>query len=173
MRQPISSIKTDRNNQPVVRVGQPLVKRRFTSAVSRWIVPALWAAVILTLGTSLFSLVRTSAMFNPLISRMMPGIGSEAIYHLQVFVRRSAHVVEYAILFLVLNLGPLRGRPLVALFVCIGCASLDESLQMLTPSRSGTISDVAEDTSGATMMLVLAMPYWDRMRYNRQLASKS
>jgi VanZ family protein len=117
--------------------------------------------------------VRTRAMFNPLISRVLPGIGPLATYHLQVFVRRSAHVVEYAILFLVLNLGPLRGRPLVALWVCIGVASLDESLQMLTPSRSGAIADVAEDTSGATTMLVVAMPYWDRLRHLRQSSSKS
>ncbi len=103
---------------------------------------------------------------------MMPRLGAEATYQLQVFVRRSAHVLEYAILFLGLSLGPLRGRPLVAFFVCIGVASLDESLQMLTPARSGTIFDVADDTTGATMMLVVAMPYWDRLRYNRQLASK-
>jgi VanZ family protein len=152
---------------------QPPVKRRFTSAVSRWIVPTVWAAVILTLGTSLFSIVRTSAMFDPLIARMIPGISPEAMFQIQVFVRRSAHVLEYAILFLVLNLGPLRGRPLVAFLVCIAVASLDEWLQMLTPSRSGTLSDVAEDTCGAAVMLLVALPYWDHLRNIRQLSSKS
>jgi VanZ family protein len=154
-------------------MNQPPVKRRFTNAVSRWIVPGVCAAVILTLGTSLFSLVRTSAMFDPLILRMLPGIGQHELFQIQVFVRRSAHVFEYAILFLVLNLGPLRGRPLAAFFVCIGVASLDESLQMLSPSRSGSLSDVAEDTCGATIMLVVAMPYWDHLRNIRQLASKT
>jgi hypothetical protein len=96
----------------------PPVKRRFTSAVSRWIVPVVWAAVILTLGTSLFSMVRTSAMFDPLIARMIPGISAEAMFQIQVFVRRCTHVLEYGILFLVLNLGPLRGRPLAAFLVC-------------------------------------------------------
>jgi len=154
-------------------VSRPPVMRGFTGAVTRWIVPAICVAVILTFGTSLFSIVRTSAIFNPLISRIVPGLSPLAMYYLQVFVRRSAHVLEYAILFLVLSLWPLRGRPLVAFFVCVGVASLDESLQLLTPSRSGTIFDVAEDTSGAAIMLVLAMPYWDRLRQLRLSSSKT
>jgi VanZ family protein len=111
-------------------------------------------------------------MFDPLLSRIMPGLGAEAKYSVEVFVRRSTHFLEYAMLFLFLNLGPLRGRPIVAFAVCIGLASLDESLQSLRPSRSGTFFDVALDTSGAATMLAIAMPYWDRMRYQRQMASK-
>lgn len=133
-------------------------------SVTRWIAPAIWTAVILAFGTSFFSIVRTSSIFNPLVLRTMPEIGPDAMYQLQVFVRRSAHVLEYATLFLVLSLGPLRGRPLVAFLVCIGVASLDESLQMLTPSRSGTVFDVADDTAGATIILLVAMPYWGRLR---------
>jgi len=44
-------------------------------------------------------------------------------------------------------------------------------LQTLRPSRSGTIFDVALDSSGAATMLVLAMPYWDRQRRLRETAS--
>jgi VanZ family protein len=130
-----------------------------------------WAAVILTLGTSLFSIVRTSATLDPWLTRFAPGISANGLYNLQVFVRRSAHFTEYAILFLFLNFGPLRGRPVIAFIVCVGCASLDEALQALRPSRSGTIFDVALDSSGAATMLVIAMPYLDRMRRTRQMAS--
>jgi len=146
--------------------------RRIAGAVARWIAPLFWVAIVLTLGSSLFSYARTSATLDPMLSRVMPGLGPDASYSVQVFIRRSAHFLEYATLFLFLNLGPLRGRPIVAFAVCIGCASLDESLQLLRPSRSGTLFDVALDTSGATTMLAVAMPYWDRMRYHRQLASK-
>ena len=100
-------------------------------------------------------------MFDPWLARLVPGLSADALYHLQVLVRRSAHFAEYAILFLFLNFGPLRGRPVIAFMVCVGCASLDEALQTLRPSRSGTIFDVALDSSGAATMLVLAMPYWD------------
>jgi len=110
-------------------------------------------------------------MLDPWLARLAPGLGADGIYNLQVFVRRSAHFAEYAILFLFLNLGPLRGRPVIAFIVCVGCASLDEALQTLRPTRSGTIFDVALDSSGAATMLVLAMPYWGRQRYLRQTAS--
>jgi VanZ family protein len=146
---------------------------KLPSSVTRWIAPALWAALILTLGTSLFSIVRTSAIFNPLIAQMMPRLDPNAMYQVQVFIRRSAHVLEYAILFLGLSLWPLRGRPLAAFFVCIAVASLDESLQMLRPSRSGTVFDVADDTSGATIIMVLAMPYWERLSHLRRVASSA
>jgi VanZ family protein len=139
----------------------------------KWVAPIIWTALILTLGTSLFSYVRTTAMFDPWISRLMPRLGPAGVYQAQVLIRRSAHVIEYAILFLVLNLGPLRGRPVVAFFVCIAVASLDESMQMLTPARSGTIFDVAEDSTGATIMMVLAMPHWDHLRHLRPSSSNN
>lgn len=139
--------------------------------IALWITALASAAAILTLGTSLFSIVRTSAMLDPWLARLVPGLSADALYKLQVLVRRSAHFAEYAILFLFLNFGPLRGRPVIALMVCVGCASLDEALQTLRPSRSGTIFDVALDSSGAATMLVLAMPYWDRQRRLRETAS--
>jgi VanZ family protein len=138
--------------------------------VALWITALAWAAAILTLGTSLFSIVRTSAMFDPWLARLVPGLSADALYNLQVLVRRTAHFAEYAILFLFLNFGPMRGRPVIAFMVCVGCASLDEALQTLRPSRSGTIFDVSLDSSGAATMLVLAMPYWDRQRRLRQTA---
>jgi VanZ family protein len=139
--------------------------------VAVWITALAWAAAILTLGTSLFSIVRTSALLDPWLARLVPGLSADGLYNLQVFVRRSAHFAEYAILFLFLNFGPLRGRPVIAFMVCVGCASLDEALQTLRPSRSGTIFDVALDSSGAATMLVLAMPYWERQRRLRETAS--
>jgi len=139
--------------------------------IALWITTLASVAAILTFGTSLFSITRTSAMLDPWLARLAPGLGADGIYNLQVFVRRSAHFAEYAILFLFLNLGPLRGRPVIAFIVCVGCASLDEALQTLRPTRSGTIFDVALDSSGAATMLALAMPYWGRQRYLRQTAS--
>jgi len=57
-----------------------------------------------------WSLVRTSAMLNPWLVRFAPGFSAVRLYNLQVFARQSAHFAEYAILFLFLNFGPLRGR---------------------------------------------------------------
>jgi len=151
--------------------GESKAPRRSGGRIAGWITVVAWAAVILTLGTSLFSIMRTSAMLDPWLARFAPGTSADGLYNLQVFVRRSAHFAEYAILFLFLNFGPLRGRPVIAFIVCVGCASLDEALQTLRPSRSGTIFDVALDSSGAATILVIAMPYWDRARRSRQTAS--
>ena len=172
MSQPAPSVKPDRN-KPVSSGRQSPGKRRFTTVLWRWIVPALCVGVVLTLGSSLFSLVKTSMVFDPLMARIAPGLGPDATYQLQVLLRHSAHLIEYATLFLILSLGPLRGRPIAALMVCIAVASLDESLQLLTATRSGKLSDVAEDTSGATIVLLLALPYWEHLRHLRQSSSKT
>ena len=137
-------------------------------ALTRWVPAMLWVGLVLALGASIFSIARTSAILDPLFERISPGLGPHGLYNLQVFIRRSAHFTEYAILFVFLNLGPLRGRPVIALMVAIGCGSLDETRQLFTPGRSGTVSDVALDASGATTMLLLAAPYWDRMRQQRE-----
>jgi len=157
-----------RNGKPS---GESKTPRYSAGSIAGWIAAVAWAAVILTLGTSLFSIVRTSAMLDPWLTRLAHGSSADGLYNLQVFVRRSAHFAEYAMLFLILSFGPLRGRPIIAFIVCVGCASLDEALQTLRPSRSGTIFDVALDSSGAATMLLIAMPYWDRTRRSRHSAS--
>ena len=133
----------------------------------------LWVGLVLVLGTSIFSIARTSAIFDPLLGRISPGLGPHGLYNLQVLIRRSAHFAEYAILFVFLNLGPLRGRPVIALAVTIGCGALDETRQLFTPGRSGTVADVAIDASGATTALLLAMPYWDRLYHTRRACEPS
>jgi VanZ family protein len=153
--------------QPQTRT-PPGIAGAAVRAFTRWVPAILWVGLVLALGASIFSIARTSTIFDPLLERISPGLGQQGLYNLQVFIRRSAHFTEYAILFVFLNLGPLRGRPAIALIVAIGCGSLDETRQLFTPGRSGTVSDVALDASGATTMLVLAMPYWDRLRHHRQ-----
>lgn len=150
---------------------KPSLPRHRKGRIALGLTALAWTAAILALGTSLFSITRTSAMLDPLLARLAPGLSADGLYNLQVFVRRSAHFAEYAILFLFLNFGPLRGRPVIAFMVCVGFASLDEGLQTLRPARSGTMFDVALDSSGAATMLVLAMPYWDRRRRMRKAAS--
>jgi VanZ family protein len=56
----------------------------------------------------------------------------------------------------------------IALIVAIGCGGLDETRQLFTPGRSGTVADVALDATGAAAMLLLAAPYWDRLRQQRE-----
>lgn len=126
----------------------------------RWAVVAVWVAVILSLGTSYFSLARTAPIIDPIIRRLAPGSDPETVYNWHVLVRWSAHFSEYAVLFAALVIGPMRHRPLAALALCIACASLDEGLQALRPDRSALICDVALDSSGAATLMMLALPRW-------------
>src|ERR1700722_3730973 len=120
MRSGMRSMADTRSRNPLRK--SPAPSRR-SGRIALWIMALAWAAVILTLGTSLFSIVRTSAILDPWLARLAPGLSADGLYDLQVLVRRSAHFAEYAILFLFLNFGPLRGRPVIAFMVCVGSAS--------------------------------------------------
>lgn len=126
----------------------------------RWIAVGGCITIILTLGTSYFSLARTASVIEPIIRWLHPGAGPETVYYWHVLIRWSAHFSEYAMLYAALIIGPMRRRPLGALALCIACASLDEGLQLLRPARSGLINDVALDSSGAAAVMLLMLPRW-------------
>ena len=138
-----------------------------------WLAPVICAAIILGLGSPLFSLARTQVMFDPMFERIWPHATDDTLYYCQELIRWTAHFSEYATLFVLLNLGPLRGRPVAAFAACVALASLDETLQLLTPARSGMLSDVALDASGAATLLVVWMPYWDALRQRRMRRGRS
>ena len=132
-----------------------------------WVAPIVCAAIILGLGTPPFSMARTGVWFEPVLQRIWPGASYGNIYLWHELIRWTAHFTEYSVLFLILSFGPLRGRPIMAFAACVALASLDETLQTLTPARSGMLSDVGLDSSGAATMLAVAMPYWDWLRQRR------
>lgn len=141
---------------------------RLRAAALGWLVAGLCVAGILTLGSPLFSYTRTGWIIVPILHAAMPGANSGELASWHVFIRWSTHFLEYSALFLALSFGPLRGRPLMAFGVCLAIASLDESLQLMTATRSGKISDVALDMSGPATMLALALPYWESCAWRRR-----
>ena len=123
-----------------------------------WLLPLFWAACIFTLSTSFFSAAQTSKIIVPLLHWLMPTASHRTIVTLHAVIRKAAHVTEYAVLFLLLVRGPLRGRPVFALAICGVYAMLDEGHQMFVPSRTPALHDVALDFSGAlAASLVMAM----------------
>ncbi|HKV53827.1 MAG TPA: VanZ family protein [Candidatus Binataceae bacterium] len=134
--------------------------------MNRWFYIAATAAAILIglgilgLGTSYFSYARTAAILDPLIRRVSPGATAASLYDYEYLIRKTMHFAEYALLYLVLVLGPLRRRPLTALAICIICALLDEGGQLLRPDRSALVSDVALDISGATAVMLIGLTRW-------------
>ena len=126
----------------------------------RWVVPFLAAALILILGSSYFSMARTGVVIEPALRWLLPNTGAQTIGYLHIIIRWSAHSAEYALLSLALVAGPLRGRPVTVLLICIAVASLDEGLQGLRPDRTSSLFEVTLDSGGAVTVLALGLPRW-------------
>ena len=94
----------------------------------------------------------------------LPEAAAEFVHHL---IRKAAHFTEFACLAMVLTwlLGMLgeKGFHLVLLPVAGGmfAALVDESIQMLTPDRGPSLTDVWIDTSGAAAGMMLLLVGYD------------
>ncbi len=123
-------------------------KNRITDTVE-WVPVVLWGAVIFLLSTQSFSSINTSSIIEPILRFIFPAISAAALSLANELVRKTAHFVEYGILFWLLVRGPMRGRPYVALATCVIYAALDETHQIFVPGRGPSVFDVALDSTGA------------------------
>lgn len=147
-----------------------------------WLPVALWLAVILSFSTDAASAQRTSRFLGPLIAWLFPDWDEVTRAAAHVFVRKTAHVTEYALLAALL-LRALRGtvagrRPatapwsmaVAAVAICTAVACLDEFLQSRSASRTGSPWDVALDVGGALLAMLLAGWWSGRRRIKLGLA---
>ena len=143
-----------------------------------WLPPLLWAALILSASSDLFSASHTSLLIEPLLRWLFPGWNEAQILHAHFLVRKLAHVTEYGILGL-LTFRPLAlhasatsakspwRTALAAVALCAVVAAVDEVHQHFVPSRSGSPRDVMLDTFGATLFLTLC-GMWRKIRAARR-----
>ena len=85
-----------------------------------------------------------------------------------ILVRKSAHVFSFTVLMvLVLRVtyNNLKGWKIASWLFCLLIASLDETLQLFVPGRSGQLSDVALDMTGATLILILYIIHTERKNH--------
>jgi VanZ family protein len=125
---------------------------------------------------------RTSRFIGPILRWLSPDISSEAVERVQWVVRKSGHVLEYAVLSLLLwrALGqPGRkcratgedgeldgwqwGPAFWALLGSFLFAVSDEWHQSWVPSRGASFGDVMLDTAGAVLGLFIVWS-WGRWR---------
>lgn len=138
------------------------VRRRFP----RWIVPALWAAFILSMATNLGSGENTGAVLDPVFAWLGVGPDTAAFFH--GAFRALGHVAAYAT-FALLVLWAARAthpRPAtLALLLALALAAVDETVQGLwVPTRTGDVVDVLLDGGAAACAL------WWATRYRRPVA---
>ena len=130
-----------------------------------WLPVAIWLGVIFFGSTDLMSAEHTSRIIAPFLRWLRPDISPEAISQVQFFVRKAAHLIEYAILAMLLWRAIVRGtkaeRGMAILSINVWLAATlvaacDEYHQSFVPSRGAAWGDVLIDSSGAIFGLLLA-----------------
>jgi VanZ family protein len=120
--------------------------------------------VIFSASSDRMSFQRSSRIIAPIVRWLVPDLSDEAVHHIVVTVRKSAHVIEYAVLAWLLwravRKSPAPGTPswqwsraALALVLVALWAATDEFHQVFVPSRQGSGWDVLLDTSGGALGL--------------------
>jgi hypothetical protein len=108
----------------------------------------------------------TLTLVDPIIRWFRPFASLDDIGRIHLMAREFGHFLIPAVGFVVLVIGPLRRRPLLALLLCAAFAIIDESLQNFMPGRTGSLADGIVDVSGATLAyLVYRAILWIRPRH--------
>jgi VanZ family protein len=132
--------------------------------------------VIFSASSDRQSWQHSSRIIGPLVHWLFPDLSERQVESAVFFVRKCAHVTEYAILALLVYWAfrmspemPARRKVFWCLIVVVLYAASDEIHQRFVPTREGSAIDVLIDTSGAVAALVLLwlLARW-RSRRTRQ-----
>ena len=119
-------------------------------------------------STDLMSAEHTSRFLTPFLRWWNPDISPAAIAQVHFFVRKAAHLTEYAILagllFRALRFWIDRFwlRAATALLSAMIFAAADEFHQSFVASRTSSLGDVLLDWSGALLGLMICATTWKR-----------
>ena len=131
--------------------------------LKHWAPPIIWMSMIFWFSTDLFSADNTGSLLSNILSFIYPGATQGLFDSIHFYVRKAAHLTEYAVLALLLFRAfrsgsqarwRLRWAISSVLFVFL-YASLDEYHQTFTRRRTGSVYDILIDTSGAAAALIL------------------
>ena len=133
-----------------------------TPAVRPWLAVAACIGVILLFSSDEFSAGSTSRIIGPLLRWLFPDLSPVALHALHGWVRKTAHVLEYAALGLLalralrLSLAAsLAHVSLGSLAIVLAVAATDELRQSFIASRTGSIVDVGIDLAGGALGVCL------------------
>ncbi|MBI1839673.1 MAG: VanZ family protein [Verrucomicrobia bacterium] len=142
------------------------------NAYKHWLIVLVWILVIFGASSDAGSSNRTSRIIGPIVRLLYPAISDQALDHVVVAVRKTAHVTEYALLALFVwraihrsrHLGPPRWswEPREAFWswaLATAYAGSDEIHQLFVPSRTGQVQDVLIDSFGACLGLCFVWAY--------------
>jgi VanZ family protein len=130
----------------------------FSLFLRRWLPVVLWAAFMLFASTGVGSGDNTDSLLKKFLAWYYPGFPSTLIPEINYFIRKTAHVFQFAIYAVLLWRALLLPPPLKVgtrrvvgwiIGSAIFLAFLSEGIQLLSPPRTPLFTDVALDTAGA------------------------
>jgi VanZ family protein len=124
-----------------------------------------WMSVIFSASSDRMSFEHSSRIVGPFMHWLFPHLSDDAVRAIVMFVRKCAHLTEYAVLALLLwralrkppepNASDWRwSHAGLALTLAALYAASDEIHQSFVPSRQASVWDVLLDTSGAALALL-------------------
>ena len=149
---------------------------KFWSFIKYWVPVIVCMVLIFSASGDSHSYQHSSRLIAPLVKFFFPAISPESLDLVVLYVRKCAHLTEYAILALLFWRAvrkpvkqdsrpwswPLAGRSI--LFVALYAAS-DEFHQSFVPTRDASLHDVAIDTTGAALGILI---FWGIGRWRRR-----
>ena len=129
----------------------------------RYIPLILWIGLIFFFSSTAASASQTSRIIGPLLHFLFPSASPESLQQYHFFIRKCAHVTEYALLaFWAIRAWKNSSytflksyRFVLAAVLVLAVASLDEYNQSFEPSRTSTPWDVGLDFVGGLAMCVV------------------
>jgi VanZ family protein len=148
--------------------------------IRTWLPVLFWMVVIFVGSTDVLSSQRTSRFIGPVLRWIKPDISNAAIRQVQFYVRKAGHVIQYAILVILLRRalhlasGRLTAawdgkRAFLAFILATLYAVTDELHQSLVSTRYGSVYDVLIDSAGAALGLGLV---WLWLRLQQHLCNR-
>ena len=107
------------------------MKKKVSSAIIRWLPSFLWAIVIYALSS-------------------VEQVATNQVFVLDFFLKKFAHLAEYAVLFVLINRASY-GNWILSFLLAIIYAASDEFHQSLVPGRTASIIDLGIDFSGVNI----------------------
>ena len=124
----------------------------------RLLPPLAWTVLIAWFSTDTWSAAGTAPRLLVVLHWLLPGASPEQLDALHWLARKSAHVVEYAVLAVLWSRALVRrDRPrgwITPLGLSILTSVLDELHQSTTSARMGSVADVALDSAAAAAALI-------------------
>jgi VanZ family protein len=136
-----------------------------------WLPVVIWMLLIFSFSSDAKSYQHSSTLFEPLMRWLFPHLPQATIAQWHHVFRKTCHLTEYAILFLLVWRAvhkPARkdvrrwrwDEAGLALSVVFAYAASDELHQVFVPTRTALVSDVLIDTSGGAVALLLLWLGW-------------